>query len=467
MASQSDETVPPRRSPAFANAYAITYRLLGARQPATDAAARVATRFEAMEALPARQWLPDVAHDAVSESLSVAAGPEVGELLAGADDASTREAFRRRLAAADPPTWVAVGLHQLAGYPVTETAELMGFRTDTVGRLCAPFDPPPGVSWVDLGDPWARTATAVRRAPTSRRRLPLVPLVAAAVVLVLAVWAATSTGERPTVLGGSTTTLAPAGQGTTARFGPTVDPVPGAGCEQGTRVPGEAGVARGATLDYEGTTISYVLIAPASSAPAPLVVSLPDAGQAPAAFNEQTQLRQSLPGAVHVAVQPSPGDGISDAAAVAAVMEETIATRCVDLARVSVVGFGAGAVVAGDTACGFPELVSALAMVGGWREADDCELDPAVAVLVTARDDDPAVNTGSGLEEVGDAWAALVDAEPAEVEGRDETTLVREYTGPGDVTVTTVSRATGGHVWTMEETTDVTRFIAGTARLLG
>jgi hypothetical protein len=77
------------------------------------------------------------------------------------------------------------------------------------------------------------------------------------------------------------------------------------------------------------------------------------------------------------------------------------------------------------------------------------------------------VNTGSGLEEVGDAWAALVDAEPAEVEGRDETTLVREYTGPGDVTVTTVSRATGGHVWTMEETTDVTRFIAGTARLLG
>ena len=41
------------------------------------------------------------------------------------------------------------------------------------------------------------------------------------------------------------------------------------------------------------------------------------------------------------------------------------------------------------------------------------------------------------------------------------------YTGPGDVTVSTVSRVTGGHVWTMEETTDVTGFIAGTARLLG
>ncbi len=215
------------------------------RDLATRAAATVAARYASKEGEPPPQWLPDVAHDAVDESLAA----DSDSALDAVKDASSRAALRRRLNGAEGATWVAVALHHLAGYSISDTATLMTYDEQAVAELCGPFDPPPGEQWADLGDPTLRAGDRVSRDPRGRRRIPVFPLVAVVLVAGLAIWAATSIGDRPTVTrdtagaaaddgvaetggagDGAAPDVTPDDSGTA--FSPALDPLASAGCRE-------------------------------------------------------------------------------------------------------------------------------------------------------------------------------------------------------------------------------------------
>ncbi len=443
---------------------------------ATELSSSVAANYAPQESSAPQDWLPRVVHDTTEASLAL--GAMYPQELASAEDSSTREALRRRLAGADPDTWVAVGLHHLAGYPIDRTAALMGSDQASVERLCAPFAPPPGVSWESLGDPLGREAGPVRRGGKRKSRFPLYPVIAAVVVLALAIWAATSVGERPsfatagddpTAQDGSAPVVEPGG----ALFDPTLDPLPSAGCEAGAATAGGSPVTIGeaatAQVDIRGVAFPYRVRVPASEQPAPLVVSLADENTDPAAFQAEAQLEDALPGSIHITA-PSLVPGIPSVGSevVPVLVEDTVAGLCVDMGRVFVVGHGRGGPEAAAAVCSVPELLVGSAMVAAAPVPESsCLLDPHAAVLVAARDDDPTVDTGDALAGVGTQWAELVEAGDEVVDGVDESTLLRRWSGPGNVTVTTRNQTTGGHAWSSLDTTSVVEFTAGTARRLG
>ncbi len=217
------------------------------------------------------------------------------------------------------------------------------------------------------------------------------------------------------------------------------------------------------TVDDSPTT--FTLTTPEVDDPAPLVVGIADDAQGVESFRESAGLEESLPSSIHASLESTSGDAQSVGMnVVPAIIEDVLTTFCVDLRRVTVVGFGTGAEAAGDAACTAPDLVVGFAMLDGMRAAEGCQLDPSVSVFVAAADDDPGVDTGTALEEIGSSWADLLGAGSDQVDGRDEETLVRTWVGPGDVQVTTVSSIEGGHTWTTADTNDVTEFITNTAR---
>ncbi|MGI9579133.1 MAG: hypothetical protein ACR2OH_13110 [Microthrixaceae bacterium] len=472
----------PRRSPAYANAYAVSYRLLGQRDMATELSSTVAARFGGRESDPPSTWLPGVVSDATEAALAL--GTEFPDELAAAEQASAREALRRRLSGADSTTWVAVGLHHLGGYPLDRTAAVMDTDQSTVEELCGPYAPPPGVTWASLGDPLTREAGRVRRSGAQRNRFPIYPVLAGVIVVALVIWAATSVGERPSV-GNADAGTDPEGTQTDAGTGDpvvepggalfeaTLNPVPSAGCESPAPTsngsPVTPGTAAAAEVDIRGVPFSYRVFVPESDQPAPLVMSLTDESVDPATFQNETKLEEALPGSIHITA-PSLVAGIPPVGSevVPALLDDAIGALCVDLGRVFTVGHGRGAPEATQAVCTAPELiVGAAAVAAAPQPPEDCVLDPHSAIWVSARDDDPTVDTGDALAEVGGYWAALVSAEQVVVDGMDERTIVRRWAGPGNVSVTTRSQTEGGHAWNSLDTSAVVEFVAETARRLG
>lgn len=86
---------------------------------------------------------------------------------------------------------------------------------------------------------------------------------------------------------------------------------------------------------------------------------------------------------------------------------------------------------------------------------------------IVGASDDPTLDTGNALREVGSAWADALGASDERVDGRSEEALVRTWSGPGGVTVQTTNTVTGGHAWTVGASLSVTPFVQETARSLG
>lgn len=322
----------------------------------------------------------------------------------------------------------------------------------------------------------------IRRTRPKKRRVPRFWWVTGAVVLALALWAATSIGERPefergtdvtqssqptepnTTQAGSTggdSHHAPDDSGT--KFTKNAPALPSAGCAAAYSV----GNITDAELALDGTALArYSVSATADEDPAPLLVLVGEPGLPIAELANTSALFDVNPGWVHVGVDPivSPEQlgelGIPD------LLEETITARCVDLNRVFVVGFGEGGRSAGAAVCSVPQLISGAAMVAGWTEPS-CSPDPRVAVRIVGSADDPTADIGTALEEVGGSWAEAVGAGEQVVDGRDEDTLVRRWRGPGGATVETVTTVTGGHTWTIAASLALAPFLEDTARSLG
>lgn len=202
-----------------ANAYAVTYRLLGSAD-AAGAAADEAVRVTASEssdllADPAHRWLAPLAAHAVEASARTAAEsqPDGGDgaplprpaQQGAVAQASLREALRRRLANATDRERAAGALVHLAAYDPTDVARILDCSTEEAVALAGVIAPPPSVDYRSLGDPdLVGPREAVRRGRSRRgARRPRVPhwstILAAIVVVVMVIAATQCTGPRPTL----------------------------------------------------------------------------------------------------------------------------------------------------------------------------------------------------------------------------------------------------------------------------
>ena len=309
-------------------------------------------------------------------------------------------------------------------------------------------------------------------------------------VLAVVIWASTSTGDRPSFGSDTSSQDDPATDGSpsdgspsdgsasdgsrppqdprssTAVFSEAVDPLASAGCS-------EPGPAPGGELLDDGQVVGLAYFEPAGGgasdsdttgdSPAPLVVLVGEPTMPAAQLAEDSGILDVADDSFRVGVTGSDVDPVRTGTGLAQLLGELVNSECIDLSRVNVVGFGGGATVAASLVCRVPELVSGVALVAGVADPD-CEVDPAVAVRIVAADDDPTVDSGTALLEVGSAWADAVGAEEDTVDGLDEDTLVRSWSGPEGLTVRTLSNATGGHAWTLETSLEVGPFVRENAR---
>lgn len=475
-----------------ANAYAIAYRLLGDRPAARAAVGIAVERLRATGGLERPDWLCQVASATVSESVGVAASGATAT-SAPSDDA-LRAALRRRLASASDDERVAASLHHLAGYPVEQVAAFMGRPTGEVERLTGALAPPPGISYRELGDP--ELVGAAAPAPTGRRlRVSASTLVTVLVIVGLVVGASRCVGPRPT--------LGPAPTDVPVEIGPDVAAEPSTGCA----LPPPTTGTFATTADSSPAPVAYRLAVPPPSAPtfasgtigsgpsststAPtagttavpraLLVAVADTGVAAETFATTSGLESAAldAGYVVATVAPSAAGTTTAVDEVGAVLRAVQQTVCIDTARVTVTGLGSGGQTATAVACADARAVTVAAAVGGASMTADCELTPAVSLLMLWSADDQVLPPSGGYGpqvvppssvaaplppspagQVSEEWARQIGApEPTRTtlaDGAAEETAV----APSGATVRWVTAPSGGHSWSPAATTAVLAFSA-------
>ncbi len=500
----SDQPTP---DPLEANAYAITFRLLGDR-PAASAASRIsAERVRARRDAADPRLLSDLAAEAVRNSVGVIAegrrarpgtSGSLADVSPGSDDETLRAALRRRLASCPDPQRSAAALHHLAGYPIEQVAGFLGVAVDEATRDAAVLAPPPGVSYRALGDPLVGGAgAAAPRARRRRRRLVRWTTVVPAVVVVAVVVAVgRSVGERPT--------LGPAQPGRAGvQVGPDVREKASAGCSPGASDDG-TGVVGGSVLS-RGTARPYRLAVPepatgdGTGGPQGLVVALTGYGQTADEFQARTDLEARALEAGYLVATIEPAEPElelnvaqdsrrpDDTLFTLAVVDDVVARRCVDLNRVHAVGFGPGGQMAGALACIRPEVFASASSVSGAFLPEPCTLDPPVSLLVVWNADDDVLPVtggyGPGLAALTDPaasvsrppapaatdvltrWGDLIDAGPASRRTDPTGTVTTERLGgTGGAGAELVVSSTGGHGWGPTTADTVMTFVREHAR---
>lgn len=318
----------------------------------------------------------------------------------------------------------------------------------------------------------------VRRNRAHKRRFRVIWLISGAVVVVLAIWAATSVGKRPAFEQGSTpsvssTSTAPeeTPDSTDVEAPPTPD-------DSGTTFTNDAPVLASAgcaaddpertvpdaELAVDGSVLArYSIAAPDIGEPVPLLALVSEPGLPVSELADTSALFDVNAEWVHVGVDPLTDAEQLGGTGIPQLLEDTTTRYCVDLSRVFLVGFGEGGRSVGVAACSAARLVTGVVMVAGWTEPS-CSSNPRVAVRIVGAEDDPTTDTGTALDEVGGAWARSVGAGEQTVDGRDEDTLVRVWPGPGGVTVETTATISGAHTWTVAASLATGSFLANTAR---
>ena len=503
-------TEPPSEA-LEANAYAISYRLLGDR-PAARAAALVAVeRVRARGELTGPRWLADLAAETVTQSVGpitharrAPSGPSA-EPVDGEE--GLRVALRRRLESTSRDEQTAAALHHLAGYPIDDVAAAMGRSPDDVARLTGALARPPGVSYRLLGDPellGPAPPRPSRRLHGWRPALHWTTVVVTVAVVALVVAAGMSVGARPT--------LGPVEPGRSAvRIGPSVPVQRSQGCS----VPAQPfGTFRGTVRD-NAVTRSYRLAVPAPSAPRTgppdaagnqaearpprgLIVALPDYGQSAEQFAAASDLeRMALARGYLVAtVDPiAPRRELNvtqdparpdDTLHTLAVVEDVLSRACIDRRRVNLVGAGPGAQLAGALACIRPDRFATASSVGGGFLPRPCRLDPPVSYLQVWNADDDVLAVaggyGPGLARVAepsggsrppadpaavvfDNWANLLGTgAPATATEPNGSVSIDRTGGVGGSAARSVTNLSGGATWPSGASAQILDFARAHAR---
>ncbi len=474
-----------------ANAYAIAYRLLGDR-PAAHAAVGIAVeRVRTSGALEQPDWLCHVASSTVAQAVGVAATGAVGE-AAPTDDA-LRAALRRRLASASDDERVAASLHHLAGYPIEQVAAFMGRPVPDVERLAGALAPPPGISYRDLGDP-VLVGAAAPSEPRRRLRLSASTVITVVVVLGLVLGASRCVGPRPT--------LGPAPDEVPVQIGPDVAPSPSTGCA----LPPPTTGTFSTTADGSPAPVPYRLAVPDPSAPTfatgassgagtsstttpggpdavprALLVAIADTGVAAERFATTSGLEAAGLDAGYLVATVAPNAAGTTAAVdeVASVLRAVLQTTCIDTTRVTVTGLGSGGQTATAVACSDAGTVTVAAAVGGASMTQDCELSPAVSLLMIWAADDAALPPAGGYGpqavppsssaaplppspagQVAEDWAREVGAPQPTRSTLEDGTVVESSDAPSGAAVRWDTTPSGGHSWTPSTTTAVLAFSA-------
>lgn len=284
------------------------------------------------------------------------------------------------------------------------------------------------------------------------------PLIAAAAALALLVAACTDDDTASTTSDPAETTTTTAA-GTDARGS--------AGCRDDARPP-EVGPQE---VAIDGTTRRYVLsLPPSSDEPAPLIVLLHGLGMDADSINDASDLPDLAAAQGTIVVTPealgspalwqSAPDG-PDAALLDQILADVQAAVCVDLDRVAVAGFSAGAAFAAQFACGRQDEIAALAVVAVEFPGGCTQPMPIVAFHGTADPVVPITGTEPNMAE----WAAIgaCDPEPERTDrgGRVDQIVWMGCDDPAEVVLYTIDG--GGHAWPDEpeaSTSDILAFFA-------
>ena len=463
-----------------ANAYSIAFRLLGDRAAARAAVGIAVERVQRSGGLDRPDWLALVAESTVAQAVGVAAAGTA----ASADDAdgSLRAALRRRLAAASDPERAASALHHLAGYPVESVAAFMQRTPEDVAHLAGALDPPPGVSYRELGDPElvGRPASA---AETAHRGISASTIVAVVVIVALALGASRCVGQRPT--------LGPKPAAVPVSVGPAEPSVASAGCGEEPQPPGVFSTM----ANSQTGTVPYRIAVPQSSttpgaapearSPRPLLLAVADAGTDVEEFAAATglEMRGVAEGQLVVTVAPPEAGTTAAVDGAAAVLDTVLQISCVDLARVTATGLGTGAQVATSLGCTRAEQVAVVAAVAGASLTPGCEISPAVSLLVLwAADDQVLLASGgygpaaappstaaaplpaSAAGQVVEDWSRQIGAGTPSRSTQPDGSAVEDATAPSGAAVRSVITASGGHSWPPAATDAILAFATDHAR---
>lgn len=297
----------------------------------------------------------------------------------------------------------------------------------------------------------------------------------------------------------TSTTTAPAAESrTTAPAGPDDGaPVASTGCEGGQTGQVEKERHELPLTDPAGSPRYYLLTAPESTEPVPLVVDfhgLSEGAQvhsvmsAMGEYGLEQGFATAFPHGTGSPISWKVGDGSADPAYVEALLDEIAATRCIDTSRVYATGLSNGAMMTSRMACTMADRFAAFAPVAGLTMYEGCDPGRPIPILTFHGTADPillfnggvgdlgiisgeqpaetsvpeADLDGEGYPETARQWAELLecDPEPAEEERTDEI-LVRTWTCPEGAALEFVIVRGGGHSWPGSEFSQTIEDIVG------
>ena len=478
------------------NAYAIAFRMIGNPERSAVVSWETANFVSSIGGLANPFWLAETAAEAVR--LSLLRPP------ADSGDVQLRDSIRRRLAAAAPEELAASSLFHLAGYPIEDVATALSVDVTSARRYAQLLSPPPGVTYKHLGDPALigedevepepvvdAGTMADRKARRTRWVRSTALLLAGAVAV--AVGAALSVGDRPTLESGATTASStgappsPVDASSAAVRAPT-------GCSN-ERPP--SGVATVPITAGSGTYRLAIPQAPTgvnANDAAPLLIAVPGYGQSAQSFVDTTQLEaQGVASGVVVATYDPAEPALEvntvgdperpdDLDGVAAMLDDVRSKVCVDPSQVHLVGFGPGAQLAGQLACRRSAEVSSVAAVSGGALPEDCNLDPPVSSLLLWNADDDVLPVAGGYgpsiavvapsgadaprptaeaaESLASRWASTIGSTESSRSAEGDGTTVADFTGGRNgAEVRLVIAPTGGHAWSAGATDSILEFV--------
>lgn len=264
----------------------------------------------------------------------------------------------------------------------------------------------------------------------------------------------------------------------------TDEPTPSAGCEQDQATTEVVDEPRTAVVP--GGERRYLVTAPASIEPLPLVLDLHGYGESP-----EEQAKTSRAGSIgleegFITVTPA-GSGTPltwrvggadspDVAVLDAIVAAVAAVHCVDTRRVHAMGFASGGIMATVLACSDSDRIAAVAVVSGMTTFQGCEPTRSVAMLGVHGTGDPVLLfnggigdasylqggtqkpyavppgevdiDGDGMPEIARTWATLqgCDASDSTDEQVADDVIVRTFACP-DEAVELVIVQGGGRAW--------------------